>query len=269
MNPYPPTEPSAPNTAPYTPPYTAPYTPPYIPPGAPPSSPVATMTPQAPVPPQAPLARNMTASIGVRVALVAVALIVAVVIAAASVPGSLVAARLSAFPKPSVTIGTSVAGSVSPGQSVTFTALRNAGNQLSYSWSFGDNSSGATGPVVSHTFSDFGEMTVTLTATDPTGQSAQATTPVHVLPPPPTASFTYSTSYYYGCDVSFDGGGSSSQAGITDYSWDYGDGGADDTGSISETYHYYQGSGTYTATLTVTDTYGQTSSTQQTIQVSC
>lgn len=248
----------------------------------PPGAPAPMM---APVAPPAPRGLSPLASTGIRMMLVAAALLLAVAIAASTLPGSVIAARLTAFPKPSVSIESSAQGNVGTGEGVTLTAQRTSGNQLTYAWSFtnGDgspiqDSSGhdisAIGPSTTQSFDNYGDVTVTLTATDPTGQSAQATTTVRVLPPPPTASFTYtqSSSYFSNCAYDFDASGSNSQAGIQDYTWNFGDNSSpDDRGSYAyDSYDYsYSGSGQYTVTLTVTDPYGQTASTQQTISASC
>ncbi len=242
-------------------------------------TPMAPLDPMAPRPPSAPPGSGVKGSTGISMFLVGVALIVVVVIAASTLPTALVAARTAAFPTPKVSIETSTQGPVGTGESVTFTAQRAAGNQLTYTWTFANsdgspiqNSSGndltATGPTTSQSFDNYGSVTATLTATDPTGQSAQANTTVQVYPPAPTAAFIANTSYSF-CFVQFDGSGSSSQASITDYFWNFGDGNTDDSYTSSGDYHYYTGAGTYDVTLTVSDSYGQKGTTTQTIHVSC
>ena len=60
-----------------------------------------------------------------------------------------------------------------------------------YSWNFGDGSSGS-GLGVSHAFSTAGVFNVTLTATSLSGTSASATKPVRIaVPPAPTAVLTF------------------------------------------------------------------------------
>jgi probable HAF family extracellular repeat protein len=57
------------------------------------------------------------------------------------------------------------------------------GDPLMYSWDFGDGSSAATGPRVTHEFDDWGKYTVTVTVTDPSGNSATASAIVTIAPP--------------------------------------------------------------------------------------
>jgi PKD repeat protein len=81
------------------------------------------------------------------------------------------------------------------GQAVTFQAatavVNNPGASIrSYSWSFGDGTTGF-GQSVSHAFSSPGTYTITLTVTDSTGASAQNSTTISIspnapLPPPPS-----------------------------------------------------------------------------------
>ena len=74
---------------------------------------------------------------------------------------------------------------------------------------------------------------------------------------PPTASFTFSPAYpFAGCNVTFDGSGSSDPDGtIVNYEWGFGDGNTS-TGVTAN--HSYTSAGTYTVRLTVTDNGGRT-----------
>ena len=117
-----------------------------------------------------------------------------------------------------------------------------------------------------------GTYTVTLTATDDLGVSTAATATV-TSTPSPTASFsasaTTATPASPGTAVSFNASGSSDPVGtITDYSWSFGDGSSvDDTGATPTASHAYATRGNYTVTLTVTNDYGQTAQTPQTVTV--
>jgi PKD repeat protein len=152
------------------------------------------------------------------------------------------------------------------------------GRDITYSWDFGDGST-AYGPVVSHAYQQLSgdqnnyTYTVTVSVTDPLGRTSTDTTTIRVLPPAPTANFSYSeeTDYTGAYDQYIDFDATSSAAGtdasIANYMWDFGDGYTDDNGSAQET-HYYYSTGSYTVTLIVVDNIGQQSSPyQMTIQV--
>jgi PKD repeat protein len=135
----------------------------------------------------------------------------------------------------------------------------------SYRWDFGDGT-GASGPspTVTHSYSQLGNYTVTLTVTNSkgyTGTSQQwfsVTGPLH-------ADFTFSpASPQPGQPVSFYDGSSDPEAMIASYSWSFGDG---STGSGPMPQHAYAQPGAYTTSLTVTDAYGRTDSVSHTVTV--
>ncbi len=100
---------------------------------------------------------------------------------------------------------------------------------------------------------------MTVRATDAINQTSTDTTNVRVIPPSPTASFTYSVSY--SGYVYFDASASTADpsTSIANYSWDFGDGNTDSTSSPQEYYQYYS-MGTYQVSLVLTDATGQSSS---------
>jgi PKD repeat protein len=140
-----------------------------------------------------------------------------------------------------------------------------------YSWNFGDGSSGS-GLGVSHTFSSAGVFNVTLTATTLSGTSASTTKPVRIaVPPAPTAvlavnplspaagqTITLSSASVLPLGVS-----------VVRYVWEV-DGASVDTGTTS-TYTIAGGFAAATShqvTLTITDNYSRTSrSTATTISI--
>jgi serine protease len=79
---------------------------------------------------------------------------------------------------------------------------------------------------------------------------------------PPSASFTFTCA---GLTCTFNGGGSTDDAGITGYSWNFGDGQSGSGATIS---HTYGASGTFTVVLTVTDTANQTDAESKSVTVS-
>jgi len=139
------------------------------------------------------------------------------------------------------------------------------GSIVSYSWSFGDGSTG-TGPAIWHPFLVGGSYAVTLTVRDDDGATNSLTRNVQVGPSntPPVASFTYAK---LGSNwVQFDASGSSDSDGaIVSYSWSFGDGSAPGTGNM--TYHLFPTASTFVVTLTVTDDDGATATSTQSVSL--
>ncbi|MDX1613698.1 MAG: PKD domain-containing protein [Candidatus Promineifilaceae bacterium] len=139
------------------------------------------------------------------------------------------------------------------GQTTQFTATVTAGDDLSYSWDFGDGSGGSD-PNPSHTYAGPGTYTATVTAgnavssqtaqtivlvqTPVTGLSASSDSPTAL-----TAATQFTATVTAGDDLS--------------YSWDFGDG---QGGSGPTPSHLYLGIGTYTATVTAANAVSQQSS---------
>jgi PKD repeat protein len=165
--------------------------------------------------------------------------------------------------------------SPSVGQQVTFTSSATGGSApYSFSWTFGDGSTGA-GPSATKTYSSGGTFTIILTVRDggspqqsaTSQQSVTVTTPPPPPPPPMplTAGFTYTPSNPVSLVlVHFTGSASGGTQPYT-YSWDFGDGFTATGVSVS---HSYLLPGTYTVTLTVSDANGQTATLSKTITVS-
>jgi len=186
---------------------------------------------------------------------IAVVLIIALVILS---PLSLVRAQAIAYPHPNVAIVYSTGSSRTAltGKPVQFHVRVSAGHKMTYAWDFGDGAS-ATGAQVAHSFHDFGQYQVALTATDPVGQSTHTRTFVHVLPGPPTADFSFSASPNDPFHITFDGRASTGLR--IQYHWAFGDGSSNTTTS-PQTSHEYSSNTTYTAILTVRDPANQTAS---------
>jgi len=138
----------------------------------------------------------------------------------------------------------------------------------SYNWNFGDNTAGASGVVVTHTFANAGTFVTVLTATDDAGQSivinktitvtngVLASFTTTVAPSPPNVAHR----------INFDGSGSTStgNASIQTWDWTLGDG---TTASGQIVGHTYPAAGTFTVRLTVTDSIGRTATTTQNVTV--
>jgi PKD repeat protein len=137
----------------------------------------------------------------------------------------------------------------------------------SYSWSFGDNTSGS-GMITSHQFRAPGAYQVTVTVTDSRGAQATAVQLINVAAgTPPTAVFTYSpTPPYANQDIFLNAETSAPAPGrtIVNYGWNLGDG---RTTSGYTVVVSYPNTGTYTITLRVTDDAGATATTSQTLTI--
>jgi|GEM_PF-3251159 len=143
------------------------------------------------------------------------------------------------------------------------------GTIVSYAWDFGDGSTDS-GVNASHTFSEAGSYTVSLTVTDNDGLTNTATTTIvvneEVIALAPTAEITANTnSGEAPLAVNFSGSNSSDSDGtIVSYAWDFGDGSTDS--GVNASYSFTE-AGSYTVSLTVTDNDGLTNTATTTIVV--
>jgi PKD repeat protein len=152
-------------------------------------------------------------------------------------------------------------------------AISNSGAQInSYSWSFGDNTTGV-GRQVQHTYTSPGSFTVTLTAIDTNGQNGSATTSAQInagctgggtgtvvgTGTATQSGVTANTGGPYsggaGNPISFSATASTTNPGasIISYVWSFGD---NTSATGQQATHTYSGNGTYTVALTVTDSTG-------------
>lgn len=161
------------------------------------------------------------------------------------------------YPVPHATILSSSGTTAQVRNAVQFTA-DSTGRNLSYSWNFGDQSYGQ-GASVTHNYQSGGSYTVTVTVTDTIGQTSTASQTITISTPPPQAAFTYYNNGYG--SITFDASSSTvdNSTSIQSYSWNFGDGNTQVTGSSQYTYNY-SSYGQYSVTLVVTDTTGQNSS---------
>jgi PKD repeat protein len=132
------------------------------------------------------------------------------------------------------------------------------GANCTYQWDFGDGDT-ATGVFATHTYRTAGNFQARLTVTDARGASDTTAQSIAVgAGQAPTANFTFSpTTPAVGERVFFNGATSQAASGrtIVSYSWNFGDGAS---GSGASPSHAYGTAGTYRVTLTVTDSAGQT-----------
>ncbi len=239
----------------------------YAPPAAPPSGPAPMFAP--------PQGRR-----GLRFAALIAATLVVIVLIVSVAPNSVSKARTVAYPKPilgqiTFTDSSNSSGTtLHSGDTLTFSVAVIAGNDLTYSWDFGDGSSGS-GAHPTHTYQGYAQqLGVSVQVSDPISQRAIARPlTLSVLPPPPTAAFTidYTNSrcysYYYNeCFVYVDASNSSEsapQVRIT-YNWNWGDGTTENGDYYSQARHTYPDqAASYTITLTVSDQFNQTATASQ------
>lgn len=158
-------------------------------------------------------------------------------------------------------------------QEITFDASAAAdpdGTIVSYSWDFGDQTTGQ-GKIVKHTYKAAGTYKVTLTVTDDKGATSSAFQNLvikeQVLPPnqPPLVTFSFTpTEPKVNEPVEFDASGSTDDGEIVRYQWEFGDG---ETAEGQTVTHTYKTAGTFTVTLTVTDDRGAKNSLSRTVTV--
>ena len=164
------------------------------------------------------------------------------------------------------------------GQSITFSALNSSGNDLFYSWTFGDGTT-SNQPTVTKVIGDNREIyQVSLAVADPLatsvgvyglpfislqsadrGHSSVVSNSLSLAPAPPTANFISYTDGYG--NIYFDA--SSSVGSNLTYDWNFGDPtglyGNASSSTVALANHVYSNktSALYTVTLTVTDDHGQ------------
>ncbi|HEY4217914.1 MAG TPA: DNA/RNA non-specific endonuclease [Gemmatimonadaceae bacterium] len=157
------------------------------------------------------------------------------------------------------------------------TSDADAGDVLSYAWTFGDGTSATTSSArPAHVYADNGTYTVTVTATDAAGAFSSATTTATVANVAPTVSFVGTTplTMVSGLGVAFLGKFTDPGP---DSPWSYSiDWGADDTPSSGTLRsvntpiigaHQYFAVGQYTVKLAVTDKDGGVGSQSVTVQI--
>ncbi|HUL75513.1 MAG TPA: PKD domain-containing protein [Vicinamibacterales bacterium] len=156
------------------------------------------------------------------------------------------------------------------GDAVQFDASSSTGTIVSYSWSFGDGSTG-TGARTSHTYSLTGQYTVVLTITDDRGNTASSDPKNGAIAvganTDPVPAFSISpTTPIAGTVVNFNAVASKAANGhnVVDWDWDFGDG---TQGSGAQTTHIYAQPGGYNVTLEVRDDTGRTGVLTKTVTV--
>ena len=127
------------------------------------------------------------------------------------------------------------------------------GDVLTYLWDLG-NGVTKTGAAIDHEFTEFGDQLVTLTVSDPSGNTDTDTITITVTDPnqPPVASFVVDTDTAIApATLTFDASSSTDPNNDTlTYTWDFGNG---DTATGVTTSYLFNTVGTFTVQLTVND----------------
>jgi len=154
-------------------------------------------------------------------------------------------------------------------QTVTFNAslsTPNGGSIIDYFWDFGDGGT-ASGVIVTYSYINFDNYTVTLTIIDTEGLS-DTEAKVTRIGASPSAAFTYLPEQaWVSSTVTFNASSSQDSDGfIAAYQWDFGDGNV--TGVFSPIVsHVYNASGSFTVILKVFDNDGFNSSSSRILTV--
>ncbi|MDP9281417.1 MAG: PKD domain-containing protein [Chloroflexota bacterium] len=139
-----------------------------------------------------------------------------------------------------------------------------SGTIQSYSWQFGDGAGASGASTATHLYGASGAYTITLTVSDSSGTTANASKVVSITNLAPTAAFGGVCS---GLTCTLDARASSDPDGtIASYTWQFGDG-AGATTSTPTAVHAYTRPGTYTVALTVTDNNGASATASRSLLV--
>ncbi|SDO31354.1 PKD repeat-containing protein [Nakamurella panacisegetis] len=138
------------------------------------------------------------------------------------------------------------------------------GTVASYSWNWGDGTAAGTGATPTHVYASPGNYQVTLTVTDDKGALGSSTKTIAAAANQlPTAAFT---SVRNGLTITVDGSSSADPDGsVAAYLWNWGDNSTAGSGATAS--HAYAAAGTYAVSLTVTDNWGGSATTTQSITV--
>ncbi len=159
---------------------------------------------------------------------------------------------------------------------VNFSAsVPGGGNEVGYSWNFGDGTTVQGSPNRAYTYTAPGSYPVTVSATS-SGQSAEATATVTVTPPvvppppentPPSVSLTASrTTGRAPVVVTFTATATDPDGDPLTYSFNFGDGETSNSGEAAQA-HRYAEPGRYAATVTVADGRGGVAEAEVTVSV--
>ncbi|MCL1063488.1 immune inhibitor A [Shewanella benthica] len=165
-------------------------------------------------------------------------------------------------PPPTSDLALNFSASQEVAGTVVFSAAVTGGDgNYSYLWSFGVTGATSAEKMPTYVYQSSGNYTVNLTVTDGQGTSVESTQAVTVvLPVPPVAGFTFSSS---DLSVTFTDTTTGGEGAMT-YSWDFGD---SQTSTAQSPSHTYASAGIYTVMMTVTDSLGVVSNRSASVTV--
>lgn len=139
--------------------------------------------------------------------------------------------------------------------------------QFTYAWNFGDGSAIGGGAAPAHQYTGTGPYQVQLAVTSARGCEVSQTKTLSAIYPEPQAAFTAAAEVCLGASLRFTDQSTATDATVTQWQWDFGDGTVSDQKNPEKIYNTV---GTYTVTLRVTTdkgcaTVGRTAT--QTVQV--
>ncbi|MHB8605515.1 MAG: PKD domain-containing protein, partial [Thermoplasmatota archaeon] len=154
-----------------------------------------------------------------------------------------------------------------PAEAVAFTDQSSPGDSpiTKWDWDFGDGSSHGSDQNPTHTYSQPGHYTVTLTVTDSASKTAKASKSLRVNTKP-TASFSMNRSAAsLNSPISLTDTSNDPDGHIVAWLWDFGDG---QTATTQNATHSWSTGGVFTVKLNVTDNDGGKGATSKTVSIS-
>lgn len=151
------------------------------------------------------------------------------------------------------------------GEAILFDGTKSL-HAVTFHWEFGDNAVSDEAKA-EHAYAAPGTYTAVLTVRNSAGGSNRDTAEITVtgaVHNPPTAKIAGPTRGRAGEALSFDGSGSSGAAAISDYAWNFGDGG---TATGATATHLFAANGQYAVQLTVRDVDGLEGATSVTVTI--
>lgn len=163
------------------------------------------------------------------------------------------------------TLGSATATGAAEGSAASFVAVATdpGADTLTYSWTFGDGSTGK-GASASHTYSDDGTYSWTLKVTDGDGGSTSTSGTVTITNSVPVVTALSLPSTAEGSSATLGATVTAWSGDTLTYAWDFGDG---STSSSKAPTHAWVDDGSYTVTLVVSDEEGSSATLAGTITI--